>query len=115
MRLRFLFDEDTKNATARYLSKEGHDVERVVEVSELGPGSSDREVMSYAHSSNRIIVTHDDDYVDPDLRTDHSGVFYFPNQRRSAFEEFTIIVSALDSYPERESLPVVLYLTDEWL
>lgn len=115
MQLRFLLDEDTKKAVASPLSKTGHDVERVVEVDSLGRGSDDTNVMAYAKSTDRIIVTHDDDYVDPDLASEHRGVFFFPSQRRPPYEMFRIIRNATEAYPNREALPAVLYLTDEWI
>jgi len=43
-----LFDEDTEAKFARLCEKDDHNVERVVDVSELGRGSTDREVRRYA-------------------------------------------------------------------
>lgn len=115
MQLRLLLDEDTKSALARHLSKSGHDVERVVGVDSLGPGSTDREVMVYASSTSRIIVTHDDDFADTDIRDEHRGVFYCPNQRLPPFETYRIISEVIAAYPNREAFPAVIYLTREWL
>jgi predicted nuclease of predicted toxin-antitoxin system len=115
MALRFLLDEDTKAEIATHLSKSGHDVERVVETDQLGLGSSHSDVMEYAHATNRIIITHDDDYVDPSLRTEHRGVFYCPNQRLSPFDIYRIIVSVIDTYPDQSEFPPVVYLTEDWL
>lgn len=115
MQLRLLLDEDTTSALARHLSKSSHEVERVVGVDSLGPGSTDREVMEYASSTNRIIVTHDDDFTDTSLREEHRGVFYCPNQRLPPFEMYRIISEVIATYPNRESFPAVIYLTREWL
>jgi predicted nuclease of predicted toxin-antitoxin system len=115
MQLRLLLDEDTKSALARHLSKSAHETERVVGVDSLGPGSTDREVMEYARSTNRIIVTHDDDFANTNLRDKHQGVFYCPNQRLPPFEVYRIINEVVASYPNRESFPAVVYLTQEWL
>jgi hypothetical protein len=70
--------------------------------------------MSHARETGRIIVTHDDDYVDPDLADEHAGVFYIPNQRHDPFDEFSLVRAVLDTAPPDELLPVV-YLTPEWL
>jgi predicted nuclease of predicted toxin-antitoxin system len=80
--LALLFDEDTEAKFARLCEKEGHDVERVVDISELCRGAKDTEIRRYANSTDRIVVTHDDDYVsgtraDDDrtfLRTEPSAV-----------------------------------------
>jgi len=115
MDLRFLLDEDTNSELALHLAKSGHDVARVIEVESLGPGSADREVMKHARSGDRIVITHDDDYADPDLSDQHRGVFYCPNQRLSPFEIYRIITEVAERYPDREAFPPVVYLTTEWL
>lgn len=113
--MRFLLDEDAKKAVVPLLSKTGHDVERVVDVESLGPGSDDVEVMEYATATNRIIVTHDDDFVDPDVENQHEGVFFFPSQRHSPYEMFQIVEAAAGAYPDRDAMSSVLYLTSDWL
>jgi predicted nuclease of predicted toxin-antitoxin system len=111
--VRFLLDEDTKSALARHLSKSTHDTERVVTA--LEPGATDSEVMEYAHSTDRIIVTHDNDFADTDLHDEHRGVFYCPNQRLPPFEMYRIITAVIEAYPNRDAFPSVVYLTREWL
>jgi hypothetical protein len=111
---RFLLDEDTKAELATHLEKDGHDAARVVTVDALGRGSDDDAVMAYAHSTDRTIVTHDDDFVDPGLADQHAGVFYIPSQRLDPFQEFAIVRAVLGAAPPDE-LPPVVYLTPEWL
>lgn len=112
--LPLLFDEDTEAKFAKLCEKDGHDVERVVDVSELGRGAKDAEVRRYAHSTDRIVVTHDDDYVG-ETRVDGDSTFYAPNQRLSAFERYRILSAVCDAVSSAEELPPVVYLTEEWL
>ena len=114
MRLQLLLDEDTEGELATKLRHAGHDVDRVVEVEVLGTGATDEAVQEYARRSNRIIVTHDDDYVAVPSET-HAGVFYAPNQRLAAFRLFRIIQRVTETYPERDAMPPVVYLTEDWL
>lgn len=111
--MRFLLDEDTESSLARHLSKSSHDVGRVVNA--LEPGATDSEVMEHARSTNRIIVTHDDDFTATGLHDEHRGVFYCPNQRLPPFEIYRIITAVIEVYPNRDAFPSVVYLTEEWL
>jgi predicted nuclease of predicted toxin-antitoxin system len=75
MQVAFLLDEIIAAPLAAKLDKAGHDVERVVDVSELGEGVDDTTIGRYAVQEGRLIVTSDDDFVQ--LPADsHSGVFY---------------------------------------
>ncbi|WP_251342665.1 DUF5615 family PIN-like protein [Haloplanus halophilus] len=112
--LSLLFDEDTEAKFARLCEKEGHDVERVVDVPELGRGAKDAEVRRYANSTDRIVVTHDDDYV-RGARADDDRTLYAPNQRLSAFELYRILSAVCDVVSSAEELPPAVYLTEDWL
>lgn len=114
MELRLLLDEDTERRLAEYLENGGHDVERVVDVGDLGPGAKDVEVREYARQTDRILVTHDDDH-DSVSPTEHAGVFYCPNQRLSSFDVYRIIDAITSSYPSVDSMQPVVYLTESWL
>ena len=48
MAYQLLCDEMTEASLAEYCRKLGHDAERVVATAELGPGSDDTEIISYA-------------------------------------------------------------------
>lgn len=114
MDLRLLLDEDTERELATKLRHSGHDVERVVETDELGAGATDDDVRDYARSTERILITHDDDHITVDV-DEHAGVFYAPNQRLSAFHLFRIIQQISEMYPNREAVPPIVYLTTDWL
>jgi hypothetical protein len=113
MQLSFLLDENVEADLARKLTREGHDVERVVELDALGIGAPDSEVRRYARETDRIIVTYDDHFADPE--DDHAGAFFCPNQDLSPFDVFRIVTAVTDHFDERESLPPVVYLSENWL
>ena len=71
----FLLDENIAAPLADKLDKAGHDVERVVNVSELGEGVDDTTIRRYAVQESRLIVTSDDDFVRMSADS-HRGVFY---------------------------------------
>jgi hypothetical protein len=113
--LRFLLDEDTERRLADLLARDGHDVERVVEVDALGGGADDLNgVLPYAKRTDRIVLTYDDDFTAYD-REAHAGVFYCPDQRRSTFELYRIVSAVADAYPSREAMPPVVFLTGNWI
>ncbi|PSP78919.1 hypothetical protein BRC81_05435 [Halobacteriales archaeon QS_1_68_20] len=95
MQLRLLLDENIEADLGRKLAREGHDVERVVELGSLGPETDDSNVRRYARETDRIIVTYDDHFADPE--DDHAGVFYCPNQQLTTFEIFRIITTVTDT------------------
>lgn len=69
--MRILADENLKPAHVSALDAVDHDVVRVMEV--LSKGASDREVLTAARESDRVVVTYDrKDFSDV---TDHAGVF----------------------------------------
>ena len=79
MQVSFLLDENIAAPLADKLDKAGHDVERIVDVSELGEGVDDTTIRLYAVREGRLIVTSDDDFVQMPADS-HSGVFYVPDQ-----------------------------------
>lgn len=113
MQLSFLLDENVEADIARKLTREGHDVERIVEVDSLGVGTPDSEVRRYARETDRIIVSYDDHFADPD--GNHAGVFYCPDQELSSFDVFRIITTVISRFDDRNSPPSVVYLSENWL
>jgi predicted nuclease of predicted toxin-antitoxin system len=56
-----LLDEDAGEMKLyQMLADQGHNVERVVDVSELGEGADDDEVEKYAERHDHVIITHDE-------------------------------------------------------
>ena len=75
MQVSLLLDENIAAPLADKLDKSGHDVERVVNVRELGEGVDDTTIRRYAVREGRLIVTSDDDVVRMSADS-HRGVFY---------------------------------------
>ena len=114
MQASFLLDENIAAPLADKLDKAGHDVERVVDVSELGEGVDDTAIRLHAVREGRLIVTSDDDFVQ--MSTDsHCGVFYVPDQSLSAHELYHIIQRVIEAFPDQEAMETVTYITTEWL
>jgi predicted nuclease of predicted toxin-antitoxin system len=55
-------DDSTEARSAHYFVKLEHDAERVVDVTGLGLGSDDREIVAYAEREDRLLVTYDDGF-----------------------------------------------------
>jgi len=114
MQVSFLLDENIPAALADKLDKAGHDVERVVDVSELGEGVDDTMLRLYAVEADRLIVTNDDDFVQMPADS-HSGVFYVPDQSLPPHELYRIIQRVIETFPDREAMETVTYITTDWL
>lgn len=112
--LPLLFDEDTEPELSRRCEADGHDVERVATVDELGRGAGDASVRDYADRTDRIVVTHDKGFATA-VASSHRGVFYGPNQRLSAATCYRIVRGVCEAYEARTDLPSTVYLTEDWL
>jgi hypothetical protein len=76
-----LADENADTEWVRALRDDGHDVARVVDLSELGVGSPDSEVIAVATRANRVLLTSDrSDFADPPI-SDHAGVIVVGSTR----------------------------------
>jgi predicted nuclease of predicted toxin-antitoxin system len=60
--MRFLLDEHISRVVLKYLRRLGHDTERVVDVGLRG--ASDRELILWAKSQKRVIVSRDTDFLE---------------------------------------------------
>lgn len=107
-------DENIAAPLADKLDKAGHDVERVVNVSELGEGVDDTTICQYAVQEGRLIVTSDDDFVQMPADS-HCGVFYVPDQSLPPHDLYHIIQRVIEAFPSREAMETVTYITPDWL
>lgn len=112
--LPLLFDEDAEPELCRRCDADGHDVQRLGEVPDLGRGAGDASVRDYAERTGRIVVTHDKGFASA-VASSHRGVFYGPSQRLSAATYHRIVRGVCESYDARADLPSVVYLTENWL
>lgn len=117
MAFRLLFDEMAEAAVADYCRKLGHDVERVVAVSDLGTGTDDGEIVAYAVRETRILVTYDDDFLGGHEALDRIGVLFGRDDRMPPMKVASV-VDAIASHMDHQQIvdhdePV--HLTTEWL
>lgn len=111
MTFRILADEHCERKVVDYLRKEGHDVERVVDLSELGHGSSDAEIAAYARQENRLILTSDDDFL---AEVDYDGLLFQPDENMPA-ADVAAAISSISSHVDQNEMTSELYVTDNWL
>jgi len=84
-RIRFHLDENMTNAIAAGLRRRGIDVTTTPEVGLIS--QPDTEQLAFAFSQNRVLVTHDDDFIVLHRRgIKHSGIAYCKPNRRSIGE-----------------------------
>lgn len=115
MPLRFLLDENVELTVEKSLKRAGHDVVHTQNVGELGKGSYDHEIATHSKGTDRYILTNDDDLFDR-IDTDLPTLFYFPNQRLSAYQITSIIGVIEEQYAAEEidQQPHVR-VVDDWL
>lgn len=117
MAFRLLLDEMTEGSLADYCEKLGHDVDRVVDVPELGSGADNADVVAYARRADRLLVTYDDDFLAEYDALDRIGVLFQAADRTSPFETANVI----DAVSEHLEQPAVVesdepvHLTANWL
>ena len=94
-----LLDEMTEASLAEYCRTLGHDVERVVTVSELGSGSDDEDFLAGHDALDRI------------------GVLFQANDRTAPFETANIIDAIADHVDQRQVVEseTPFHLTPGWL
>ena len=81
MPLKFLLDVNASGAVADWLKKNGHDIEQV---GHINPRMTDEEILRWAQSENRIVITTDKDFEEMiSLQgRDHSGILRLENLPR---------------------------------
>lgn len=90
-KIQFHLDENVSNAIAEGLCRRGIDVTTTPETGLIA--ASDAEQVAFALSQNRVIVTHDDDFVVlHQSGVVHSGITYCAQNRRSIGEILTSLI-----------------------
>jgi hypothetical protein len=98
-----LADENVERRALRYLERQGHDAELVVDVDALGPGSDDEAIRDYASEHRRLVLTSDDD-----------PFLFLPDDKMSAYDLATV-VDEISTHLEQDSLASPVFVTREWL
>lgn len=114
MAFRLLLDENLEHELRHRLESLGHDVEHVDEARELGKGAEDETIVRYAADTDRILCTHDDDFVTGPVPTDSSGIVFLPDQTMSSREIATALDAVAATYPQ-SAIEGVETVGREWL
>lgn len=84
-KIRFHLDENVSHAVAEGLRRRGIEVTTTSQVELMS--ASDEEQLAFASSQNRVLVTHDDDFLAlHQTGITHSGIAYCNKNRRSIGE-----------------------------
>ncbi len=115
MSYRLILDENVEHEVLHRLENDGHDVEHVEFVSELGKGIDDHPIARYSLTTDRIIVTYDDDdFVLEVDESDYRGALYFGDATLSAVQVADIIQTMSQHYPQ-DRINGLEYAGREWL
>jgi predicted nuclease of predicted toxin-antitoxin system len=98
--MRFLVDECTGPAVARWLEKRGHDV---FSVYDDAPGIEDAEVLRQAHEEERILITNDKDFGGKVYREryPHCGIVLLRLDNERSQNKIAVLRRLLEEYPDR--------------
>jgi predicted nuclease of predicted toxin-antitoxin system len=109
--MRFLVDECTGPAVARWLRQQAHDV---FSVFEQARGLDDDAVLQQAWTEDRIIVTNDKDFGDMVFRDHrpHKGVFLLRLVNMTAPRQIAALARVLGQYPEAQLVGRFVVVTE---
>jgi predicted nuclease of predicted toxin-antitoxin system len=98
--MRFLVDECTGPAVARWLEERGHDV---FSVYDDAPGIEDAEVLRRAHEEERILITNDKDFGGKVYREryPHSGIVLLRLDNERSQNKISVLRRLLEEYADR--------------
>lgn len=98
--MRFIVDESTGMAVARYLRESGHDV---LVVSETMPQADDSQILTCAASEERILITNDKDFGELVFRTRqvHHGVLLLRLRDESSVSRVRMVRLVVEKYTDR--------------
>ncbi|WP_436908705.1 DUF5615 family PIN-like protein [Halosimplex marinum] len=94
-----------------------HDVVRVVDCPELGPGTADGEIVAFAERDDRLLVTYDDDLLTQHETLNRIGVLFQENGRTPAFETANIVNEIWKHVDQRAVVEhgEAYHLTGDWV
>ncbi len=100
--MRFLVDECTGPAVAKWLKAEGHEVFSVFDQAQ---GIDDAEVLTIAVAEERILITNDKDFGEMIFRErlDHRGVIFLRLSDERSTNKIAVLKLVLDNYSDRLS------------
>ena len=97
--MRFLVDESTGPAVARWLRSQGHEV---FSIYESARGMDDDDIIQMAFAEARILVTNDKDFGDKVYRErrPHRGIILLRLEDESAHVKIESLQGLLERYPD---------------
>jgi predicted nuclease of predicted toxin-antitoxin system len=99
MSYQLLLNENIEHEVLHRLEDNGHDVEHVEFVSQLGKGANDIALARYSVTTNRTIVTYDDDFIKKVPLEQYRAVLFIEDFTIPACELAEIIHSMAQIYP----------------
>lgn len=88
--MKFLLDHDVADEIAGFLTKLGHETQRLRDV--LNTASTDAEVLAYARSSDSILITcNRDDFITLAREQSHEGIILLIRRRTHAHERAALL------------------------
>ncbi len=114
MAYRLLLDENVEHEVSERLERLGHDVEHVDFVTGLGKGVDDEHVARYSRETERVIVTHDDDFVLEMAGSAFRAVLSIGDATLSAGTVAAIVHAVSERYPI-DQLAGIEHVGTEWL
>lgn len=114
MSFRLLADENVDHRVVHRLEHYGHDIEHVDFVAELGKGSADEKIAEYCRTTNRLLVTNDDDFLTDFDEEDHQGLLFIGDETLSA-EQIADILHTIATTVDQETIQNVFYVSSAWL
>ena len=101
--IRYHLDESCRLSIARALRHRGIDVTTTSDAGLLG--ATDEQQLDYAHSTGRMLFTHDPDFIAlHDAQFPHAGLIYSPQQTRAMRETVRLLVLLWEMYEADELL-----------
>ena len=113
MTYRVLADENVERATISYLRKLGHDIEWIGDVPELGVGATDEAIAAYAHQTDRLLLTQDDDFFS-ELDLEATAGILFQQDQSLTSREVGDVVHELATYVDQSDVTLE-YVSRNWL
>lgn len=109
--MRILADEEMESLTVHRLRNYGHDVVHVARRDDLR-GSPDARVGEIAAEEDRVVLTHDDDFLR--LSDKHNGILFVPSSNMSS-EKVADAVNEISKRVSQDEIDAVVYVTQGWL
>lgn len=107
MAYRILVDESTSPRVAELLRGKGHDAAHVSDVLEVGV--TDRTILDYASARDYVVLTHDDDFLQPRY-TETVSVLYYSDDTIDTYEIADRVDEVIQYVPEPDDLPPITNL-----